>query len=162
MKSIMSIGDGKGEAMGLQPHLLLSMLHKILLFTIKILFLSVNLPHLVWIPSSITAHEMKFLSSPALLGEHMANSYYTLLFIISYQTDQLLLVVTKCYLTAMYYLYGTYARCGEILANLKLHSQNLSCQSELIQEFRHLFLCVTYGPIGRQRKHDCALTRMSA
>ena len=46
---------------------------------------------------------------------------------------------------------------------------NLTNQSYIVKlclvnlkEYRHVFLCTTYGPQGSQQKHDCALTQMSA
>ena len=68
------ISSGKSEAMGLQYHLIISMLHRILLFTIKILFLSVDLLHLVWIPSSVTAHEKSQVPSFILMYKQQLHS----------------------------------------------------------------------------------------
>ena len=47
---VLRIGGRKGGAMGLQPHLILRVFHRILIFTIEIFLVS----HLIWPPSSTT------------------------------------------------------------------------------------------------------------
>ena len=63
MKSIISIGGGKSQTMGLQPHLILSMLHRILLFTIKSYScLSICPTWFEYLPSSLFMRNHKYLA----------------------------------------------------------------------------------------------------